>query len=146
MVGKIILLVLALNILTCLAERAGISKDREMAITQLRPEGNGKRIYLIGGILSRTEHTFDFILGAIPAGYGVYLVDYRNWGFDLVASARALRQHILTHGASDATVDNYRLRDMVIGQPIVCYANAGHFGVGGDNSSAYRDSVVKYLS
>ena len=60
-------------------------------------------IYLIGGCLSRSKQSFEFMLDAIPAGTNAYLIEYRNWGFDIEKASEAIRQHIRTNGYDDIT-------------------------------------------
>ena len=72
-------------------------------IVTIREHDNGKAVYLIGGCLCRTKRPFEFMLNAIPPGTNVYLIEYRNSGFNIEKASKAISDHICAKGYEDVT-------------------------------------------
>lgn len=72
-------------------------------IVNVRERKGEKAIYLIGGCQCRTLRPFEFMLDGLPEDAAVYLVEYRNAGFDVDKATDDLLTHIWAAGHTEVT-------------------------------------------
>ena len=89
--------VVLFNIVSCFFIHQICMNDKGIDIKTIREPKSNEAVYLIGGCQSRTEQVFDFILEDIPTASGIYLIEYRNQGFNVWQAANDLDNHIRLH-------------------------------------------------
>ena len=101
---KILLVVLALNSVSyAIVALLGIFNRGVDIVTVRDGCENGGAVYLIGGCKSRTVGQFEFMLEAVPEEMAIYLVEYRNSGFNIKEATAMITEHMEAGGYEKVT-------------------------------------------
>lgn len=95
------IVLLALNSLTYLISICLFDKGTK--IVTVREGSDSVAVYLVGGCQCRTVKPFEFMLETVPKGVPIYLVEYRNRGFDIQKAVVDIEHHITMHSPKQAT-------------------------------------------
>ena len=101
LVLRVLIFALVLNSVSYLVLRGVF--DTGVDIIPIRKSSGPKAIYLIGGCQSRTERPFRFMLDGVPEDTAIYLVEYRNSGFNIEKAATDVLEHIWLEGHNGVT-------------------------------------------